>query len=421
MDIDLTSQTVQQKALVAVYIHIPKSGGSTLRSILSQNYAPDRALELNGILGEQKCREFSESYARIQPDLVYGHHPFGVHDLLRRPWLYFTLLRNPIDRLVSEYYYAFQYDEHRFAEEIRSGQLTLEKFVMLDHWFTSNRLVTFVSGLREIDPHQILETAKLNLRERFASFGIMEQFDDSVLIMASELGWDRPLYVKRNVTKRQPHDIGRDLRARIEKMLETDMELYEYGRSLFRKRLEQQPRSFYSAREEYVSKTSEIGQEYSHLIHTEFDLTRGNDLTIDRFYESIPDINRYLKETREGRSHPRCLGGMVEKVSLQSVSGWSVDSDAPPQILEVLMGVDDRTPVRIRADRPRPDLADQGFSALNHGFAFDFDPVLDETRPHTLKLFHAETTWPLVQSEWKYSPGGGWRCIGIPRSQQSTL
>ena len=101
--------------------------------------------------------------------------------------------------------------------------------------------------------------------------------------------------------------------------------------------------------------------------------------------------------------------------------GWSLDNDAPHQTLEVLVEVDERPPVRIRADRPRPDLIDQGFSAPNHGFAFDFDPVLDQTRPHSMKLSHAETDWPLVQSEWRYSPGGSWRCIGIPRSQQSTL
>ena len=80
--------------------------------------------------------------------------------------------------------------------------------------------------------------------------------------------------------------------------------------------------------------------------------------------------------------------------------------------------VDGRAPVRIRADRMRPDLVDQGFSSPNHGFVFDFDPLLAETRPHTLKLFHAETAWPLNRGEWKYDPRKGWRCIGSARSAQ---
>jgi hypothetical protein len=99
----------------AIFIHIPKTAGSTLNSIIERQYPlksicsiyPENATVPGGILlssGDQLAELNEADLARIR--LLRTHLSFGVHGYLPGPSTYFTILRDPIERIISFYYFV---------------------------------------------------------------------------------------------------------------------------------------------------------------------------------------------------------------------------------------------------------------------------------------------------------------------------
>ena len=57
-----------------------------------------------------------------------GHMGFGLHDYLPQGASYITMLRDPIDRIVSHYYYVLQNQGHYLHKEVAGKGLSLEQF-----------------------------------------------------------------------------------------------------------------------------------------------------------------------------------------------------------------------------------------------------------------------------------------------------
>src|SRR5207249_5331452 len=88
---------------VIVFVHVPKTGGMTLHSILSR--------QLHGVFAEsmdevQAALNALDETELDRLELVAGHVPYGVHEFLRRPVTYVTLLREPVERVVSHYWFV---------------------------------------------------------------------------------------------------------------------------------------------------------------------------------------------------------------------------------------------------------------------------------------------------------------------------
>ncbi len=97
------------KRRVFVHLHIPKCGGSSVKSILELNFGPS-LYDTNGVLNDYQYS--SEQVCKIiyhHPNLrcLTGHKlsialPFGHEDLDIRA---FAWIRDPVDRFVSHYFY----------------------------------------------------------------------------------------------------------------------------------------------------------------------------------------------------------------------------------------------------------------------------------------------------------------------------
>jgi hypothetical protein len=88
---------------VIVFIHIPRTGGTSLTSLL-QRHLP-RYMRLS------TKDDFAAFFALSQEerdsfDFLSGHMPFGVDAYLTRPAQYVVWLRDPVDRLISSYFHA---------------------------------------------------------------------------------------------------------------------------------------------------------------------------------------------------------------------------------------------------------------------------------------------------------------------------
>jgi hypothetical protein len=85
----------------------------------------------------------------------------------------------------------------------------------------------------------MLDLAKRNLREYFSVVGLMERFNERLILLKRTFGWRAILYRKRNVGLNPPDTASVDeqtLKA-IKDANRLDIELYDYEGVLFREQL----------------------------------------------------------------------------------------------------------------------------------------------------------------------------------------
>jgi len=109
---------VRQRPSLLVFVHVPKTAGSTLRSVLNMNEPGARSRALGNVFkggGGIDRTVMARMRKNEGPDLtgvgiVRGHVPLGIRDYLpshlpkRRVLQCFTFVRDPVERTLSHYY-----------------------------------------------------------------------------------------------------------------------------------------------------------------------------------------------------------------------------------------------------------------------------------------------------------------------------
>ncbi|WP_162406636.1 sulfotransferase family 2 domain-containing protein [Pseudoxanthomonas jiangsuensis] len=217
-----------------IFVHIAKTAGSTLRTLITANYPPEQILALNGD-PKEVLRAAAAHMGRVESfGLVYGHTPYGTHRFLgiRQP-RYFTVLRDPVDRFLSDIAHAVRHDDHTFHGALAEPGLSRDQIIgrALDINYFRNTMVQFVSGAftTETIAMSHLGAAIDNLWS--SDFvGIAEDFSTSLLLMARKLGWRRVVPQKANVRPGAKEPVPPELRARLERALAYDCMLYAVAR-----------------------------------------------------------------------------------------------------------------------------------------------------------------------------------------------
>lgn len=179
-----------------IFIHIPKAAGQTLIGVLSRQYGREWIYRYEGRAGGF-VPDDSEALSRAK--LIIGHIDYGLHQGLPGESTYITLLRDPVQRVVSLYRYVQRTREHHLYEDAKD--MDLLEFVTsgIDAYEVENGQTRQIAGWGQAEPDETaLATAKENLKSAFVP-GTLERFDDSLLLMAQRFNWKLPLYVQKNV------------------------------------------------------------------------------------------------------------------------------------------------------------------------------------------------------------------------------
>jgi len=242
--------TVEQ---TIIFLHIPKTAGTTLHRIIERHYPQERIFSL-GAIAQKSIREFKtlNPARRARIRVLKGHMGFGLHEFIPGPSAYFTLLREPIERVISFYYFVHRNHEHYLYDFVQSDDIGLKEFTenratpMIDNGQT--RMLSGVwleVGFGECT-REMLNQAKRNLRESFAVVGLMEKFDETLLLLKQAFDWKNLFYTKQNVTTDRPQkdDLPPDTLDALSNVNRLDIELYRYATMLFEEQVRQQGPSF---------------------------------------------------------------------------------------------------------------------------------------------------------------------------------
>ncbi|WP_420629573.1 sulfotransferase family 2 domain-containing protein [Candidatus Leptofilum sp.] len=230
----------------AIFLHIHKTAGTTLHAILRRQYA---AAEVYNI--DAKGHNFDHfrqlkqtQFANIR--LLKGHMDYGLHEFLPQPAVYFTFLREPIERVIS--YYAFiqrtpQHPHHQAANELSLYEFANQQ---IDPLMANGQTRQLTGGYPQYEfgdeADTLLAKAKRHLQNHFVIVGLTEQFDESLILLQKTFSWQNVWYQRQNVGSNRPKKsrINEEVLALLTEQNQADKELYAYGRSLFQAQIAQQ-------------------------------------------------------------------------------------------------------------------------------------------------------------------------------------
>jgi hypothetical protein len=222
-----------------VFVHIPKTAGTTLHKIITHQYPARKILIRHDSDGPWSEEELRRLQGRDKPQVVMGHLSVGLHEKIEGV-RYITCLREPVSRVVSLYYHAKNDPTHYLHGPIASGSLTITEYASSAlSGELSDGMTRMLAGAKDfhegIVDHETLELAKKNLEQYFDGVIFEDTFDESLMQIAGRLGWTTPYYIRRKVG-RYDHDrvnLGESDRETILGKNRHDQALYEWARQHF--------------------------------------------------------------------------------------------------------------------------------------------------------------------------------------------
>jgi hypothetical protein len=273
---DAAADRGAQHQPLLVFVHIPKTAGTTLTTILRTNEPGTRTRHggnvfkgsggvKQGVTFESLLKNEGGELDRAR--VISGHFPLGIREYVPndRAVRYVTVLREPADRTLSHY---FAIRERRGGAQAQNklelaplpDEPTLDD--MLEGGYLHDNVQTrMLSGLPqpfgEVD-EEMLEQAKHNLRDELTCFGLTERFDESLVLAKRRLGLRNILYRPFVATSRSGRRAtgrvnaerprGDELPSELLQAAETcnryDIELYRYAEQLFDEAPERQELAF---------------------------------------------------------------------------------------------------------------------------------------------------------------------------------
>lgn len=228
---------MDRKALI--FLHIPKTAGTTLNRIIESQYSPFAIFTMD----PYRIRATAERFKRLPEArrrrlrVVRGHLFYGLHQFLPQGATYITMLRDPVARVLSAYYFVLRRPLNPLHRKLKRERLGVEDCLRLfPH--RQNLQCRFIAGVEDpvASDERLLETAKENLTKSFSVVGICERFEESLLLMSKTFGWDVAFYENKKVSKSRPV-VEPNLVALIREHNRLDDELYEFGKKLFEQTL----------------------------------------------------------------------------------------------------------------------------------------------------------------------------------------
>ncbi len=175
-----------------VFLHIPKTAGTSFRRILEHNYPGPKLVSLYCHFPfDDELTQRLRARARVAEAFV-GHIPFGVDQALGVSADYVTFLRHPIERAISYYRHNERHSDSPHYHQLKQGISLVALLRAGQMPEMNNNMTRMLVGSRDnsiLDDDAVLDRALRNLKERFVFVGVTERFDESLKVLADRLDW----------------------------------------------------------------------------------------------------------------------------------------------------------------------------------------------------------------------------------------
>jgi hypothetical protein len=237
---------------VLVFQHIRKTGGTSMKEIIAHNYRRAKETRVTYTptdVMDEWWPAWAASLGEQGQDrllTVSGHTASYALKVLGRPTRAITILRDPVDRLISRWYFAgAQRDEpfpgflldplmHKSATEWFNPQ---SRSLLDGHYDTTE----LAFGLEPPPDADVWRERLFTILARHYLVGIQEAYDETIRMFGEALGWTdfRPSLQKVNATRPRNLKLSRADVELIHAANWLDVELYDHYAAGFRTRARQ--------------------------------------------------------------------------------------------------------------------------------------------------------------------------------------
>ncbi|MGE0562010.1 MAG: sulfotransferase family 2 domain-containing protein [Flavobacteriales bacterium] len=202
-----------------IFIHIPKTGGTTINTAINNSYWQT---EVNFFYRHIQVKTKTSTAGDIfDPKNIEQYKKYNI----------FMMLRHPIDRVTSEYY--FIQERKNFIKLLTKKPQDFNDYIK--NYQTHNGVVNFLKGRRFFDTKSATEDDLndiINSIEKIPiHVGIFEDFAASLTYFSKEcnLNWNKEIEIKRMTFKRpKTNELSEETKALILENNQLDLKLYEY-------------------------------------------------------------------------------------------------------------------------------------------------------------------------------------------------
>jgi hypothetical protein len=219
-----------------LFEHLPKCGGTTVTAYLTSQYPPRLVYEIDGRHPTRSIERFRSLslQERYQYHLVTGHLTDELIDYVHPETIRVTILRDPVKRIVSHYFFVRKDPLHYLHDAVVRGEISLEEYGRgelsseLRNWYTS-----YFSRLspRETseNPERALTLALRRIRERYDIVGFLDRLPATMNDLRARAHlWGRFPDRRLNQTPGRPpfSEIPESTLATIAAVNDLDLRLY---------------------------------------------------------------------------------------------------------------------------------------------------------------------------------------------------
>ena len=231
-----------------IFTHIQKTAGtSVMKELLYRNYKQEEIKRFWGGYGIKKFI-FSDTSSY---NVFTGHMPYGIHHFIKRECEYFTFLRDPIKRAISQYNFIKNNIEaggmkNKYKDSYNNIALkdVFDQRVVLNPFkggLVDNLQTRMLAGYLYFplskNSELMLSRAKKNLEKKYKVFGIQEYYEDSIKQLVESFEWDYSptgMIAKKTQKKDEVDDETQQVLFENHNL---DIKLYSFAQELFKSRI----------------------------------------------------------------------------------------------------------------------------------------------------------------------------------------
>jgi hypothetical protein len=208
-------------------LHIPKTAGTSFRNILKEVYGQNAVVRFD-INNKRVVRLNQEIYTKKslpEARVIHGHFAYkDINALFNIPadTKKITWLRNPVERVISNYFYlesrlkTLLNEEQNNLNILSKMQRSLIEYARDE--INRNRQSKFLNGIT---------------LEEFDFVGIQEDFENDLVKISKALNWEKkPNTLYQNKTPVKKNVIDSEIIQEIERLNQDDMEMYKKALNL---------------------------------------------------------------------------------------------------------------------------------------------------------------------------------------------
>ncbi|HPK09415.1 MAG TPA: sulfotransferase family 2 domain-containing protein [Saprospiraceae bacterium] len=205
-----------------ISIHIPKTAGTSFLKTLRDEYQYLEVVRMDLHHKNESLINMvpiNDAFVSKQPKVIHGH--FKISELealisLPKQYKLITWLRNPVERVISNYYYLSKRLHEELDEKKRRLNIlakmekSLIEYASLE--MNRNRMSKFLAGLQ---------------LEDFDFIGIVENYEDDLILLSELMGWQATKKFTVNKTGSTKKQVPDELQSLIAELNRDDMQLYQ--------------------------------------------------------------------------------------------------------------------------------------------------------------------------------------------------